>query len=158
MRLFSNFWSSSEASMLTCTSTFSRNLTRHTLYLVISMFFSSAEGRGIPDISAQALKIVFMFNKKPFICSGTSPSTPISASIISLLNDYLISTNRAPLGFLNPLLYGNLRQALNDITSGANPGCGTPGFSATRGWDPVTGLGTPDFLNLQALRDLMDIF
>ncbi|KAF8268811.1 peptidase S8/S53 domain-containing protein [Lactarius quietus] len=118
----------------------------------------NAEGRGIPDISAQALKIVFMFNKIPFICSGTSPSTPISASIISLLNDYLISTNRAPLGFLNPLLYGNLRQALNDITSGANPGCGTPGFSATRGWDPVTGLGTPDFLNLQALRDLMDIF
>ncbi|KAF8267808.1 peptidase S8/S53 domain-containing protein [Lactarius quietus] len=109
----------------------------------------NAEGRGIPDISAQALKIVFI---------DTSPSTPISASIISLLNDYLISTNRAPLGFLNPLLYCNLRQALNDITSGANPGCGTPGFSATRGWDPVTGLGTPDFLNLQALRDLMDIF
>jgi hypothetical protein len=32
---------------------------------------------------------------------------------------------------------------LNDITNGTNPGCGTAGFSAARGWDPVTGLGTP---------------
>ncbi|KAF8266419.1 subtilisin-like protein [Lactarius quietus] len=118
----------------------------------------NAQGRGIPDISAQALNVVVMTNKIFDTNNGTSNSTPISASIISLLNDYLISTDRAPLGFLNPLLYGNLRQAMNDITSGSNPGCNTPGFSAIGGWDPVTGLGTPDFLNLQTLRDLMDIF
>ncbi|KAF8258312.1 subtilisin-like protein [Lactarius quietus] len=118
----------------------------------------NARGRGIPDISAQALNVVYMLKKKSNINNGTSYSTPISASIISLLNDYLISTDRAPLGFLNPLLYSNLRQAMNDITSGSNPGCNTPGFSAIGGWDPVTGLGTPDFLNLQTLRDLMDIF
>ena len=29
----------------------------------------------------------------------------------------------------------------NDITSGGNQGCGTPGFAAVPGWDPVTGLG-----------------
>jgi hypothetical protein len=33
---------------------------------------------------------------------------------------------------------------LNDITNGTNPGCGTAGISAARGWDPVTGLGTPE--------------
>lgn len=32
-----------------------------------------------------------------------------------------------------------------DITSGSNPGCETRGFTATSGWDPVTGLGTPNF-------------
>ena len=35
--------------------------------------------------------------------------------------------------------------AFNDIVSGSNPGCGTSGFAATPGWDPVTGLGTPNF-------------
>lgn len=28
---------------------------------------------------------------------------------------------------------------LKDITNGTNPGCGTKGFSAVEGWDPVTG-------------------
>ncbi|KAF8267910.1 subtilisin-like protein [Lactarius quietus] len=115
-------------------------------------------GRGIPDISAQSLNYLYINRNTLSSADGTSAATPTAASIISLLNDYLLSTDRPPLGFLNPLLYDNLRQAMNDITSGSNPGCGTPGFSAIPGWDPVTGLGTPDFLNLQALRDLMDIF
>jgi tripeptidyl-peptidase-1 len=50
-------------------------------------------------------------------------------------------------GFLNPVLYAN-PNALNDITSGNNPGCGTQGFSAVNGWDPITGLGTPNFQKL----------
>ena len=32
-----------------------------------------------------------------------------------------------------------------DNSLGTNPGCGTKGFSAVPGWDPVTGLGTPNF-------------
>ena len=28
--------------------------------------------------------------------------------------------------------------AHNDITTGSNPGCGTNGFPATTGWDPVS--------------------
>ena len=57
--------------------------------------------------------------------------------IISLLNDFLNSTGRAYLGFLNPWLYRNGALSLNDIKSGFNPGCGTDGFEANAGWDPV---------------------
>ena len=61
-----------------------------------------------------------------------------ASSIFSLLNDYLISNGKPPLGFLNPLIYAaTSASAFNDITSGSNPGCGTNGFSAVRGWDPV---------------------
>merc|ERR1711865_772799 len=35
--------------------------------------------------------------------------------------------------------------AFNDVTKGSNPGCDTQGFPAAKGWDPVTGWGTPDF-------------
>jgi tripeptidyl-peptidase-1 len=27
----------------------------------------------------------------------------------------------------------------------ADPNCGSPGFQASKGWDPVTGLGTPNY-------------
>jgi hypothetical protein len=39
--------------------------------------------------------------------------------------------------------------SLNNVSSGSNPGCGTSGFSAVEGWDPVTSFGKPDFLKLQ---------
>lgn len=42
-------------------------------------------------------------------------------------------------------------EAFNDITTGNNPGCDTNGFLAEPGWDPVTGLGTPNFSKLLAL-------
>ena len=48
--------------------------------------------------------------------------------------------NETPLGFLNPWLYSDevlSIQGLNDIVRGSNPGCGTPGFEARAGWDPV---------------------
>lgn len=69
--------------------------------------------------------------------SGTSASSPTFASVIALINDELIAAGKSPLGFLNPWLYSTASDALNDITEGDNPGCGTDGFSATTGWDPV---------------------
>ncbi|KAI9451810.1 subtilisin-like protein [Lactarius psammicola] len=107
------------------------------------------KGRGIPDIAAQASRYIIIMNSNPFVVSGTSAAAPTMAGIISLLNDFLISQGKSPLGFLNPLLYGYAIRGFHDITSGTNPGCGTKGFSAIVGWDPVTGLGTPDFLELQ---------
>ena len=97
--------------------------------------------------------------------------TQTAAGVISLLNDFLISKGKSPLGFLNPLIYSTGGAGFNDITSGSNPGCGTSGFSAAKGWDPVserkiqfaggstyglpgqvTGMGTPDFQKLQDVR------
>jgi tripeptidyl-peptidase-1 len=65
--------------------------------------------------------------------------------VVSLLNDVRITAGFSPLGFLNPWLYSEGFKGLNDIVAGNNPGCDTQGFNATKGWDPVTGLGTPNF-------------
>ncbi|KAI9453247.1 subtilisin-like protein [Lactarius psammicola] len=112
-------------------------------------------GRGIPDISAQALRVFFVQNNMGVAADGTSCAVPIVAGIISLLNDYRLSTDRPPLGFLNPWLYSYGFAGIYDITSGSNPGCGTDGFPAIAGWDPVTGLGSPDFLALQYILHIM---
>ncbi|KAH9036795.1 subtilisin-like protein [Lactarius deliciosus] len=114
----------------------------------------NATSRGIPDISAQALGYPIFVKGVQHLGEGTSASTPVVASIISLLNDYLFSQGRPPLGFLNPWLYGTGKSGLTDIIEGSNPGCNTDGFSAIEGWDPVTGVGTPDFQRL--LRVLPD--
>ncbi|KAH8994686.1 subtilisin-like protein [Lactarius hatsudake] len=98
----------------------------------------NAISRGIPDISAQALRFPIILKGRERLVSGTSGSAPIVAGIISLLNDYLISQGKATLGFLNPWLYGTAMSGLTDITSGSNPGCNTDGFSAIEGWDPVS--------------------
>ncbi|KAH8983954.1 peptidase S8/S53 domain-containing protein [Lactarius hatsudake] len=110
-------------------------------------------GRGIPDISAQARMIPYFYKGEEVFAKGTSCSAPIVSGVISLLNDYRLSQGKPPLGFLNPWLYGGGLSGLNDIVSGSNPGCNTDGFSAIVGWDPVTGLGTPDFLRLMHILD-----
>lgn len=83
------------------------------------------------------------------LLDGTSASCPTTSSIISLVNDALIGAGKKPLGFLNPFLYSRGFAALNDITSGSAIGCNSSGFPAERGWDPVTGLGTPRFKDLK---------
>lgn len=105
-------------------------------------------GRGIPDVAAQANKFVIFFRGRAAHIGGTSAAAPTFAGFVSLLNDARIRAGKSPLGFLNPLIYSiNLLHtgAFNDITTGNNPGCGTTGFNATTGWDPVTGFGTPNF-------------
>jgi tripeptidyl-peptidase I len=86
-----------------------------------------------------------------YFFSLDSASAPIFASTIALLNAERLLGGKAPLGFLNPLLYGFPIDVVNDITSGSNPGCGTNGFPAKLGWDPATGLGTPNFLKMQGI-------
>lgn len=75
---------------------------------------------------------------------GTSASSPIFASLVNRIVEERIKVGKGRLGFINPTLYAN-PGVLNDITNGTNPGCGTLGFNATKGWDPVTGLGTPNY-------------
>lgn len=76
--------------------------------------------------------------------------------MVSIVNGARLELGKKPLGFLNPALYKLSDSFINDITSGSNkcaPGltsksasvCCTQGFQATKGWDPVTGLGSVDF-------------
>lgn len=51
------------------------------------------------------------------------------------------------MGFMNPVLYANTN-LMDDVSEGSNYGCGVEAFGAERGWDPVTGLGTPDYNKL----------
>ncbi|KAI0261747.1 family S53 protease-like protein [Gloeopeniophorella convolvens] len=109
----------------------------------------NTSGRGFPDVAALGVSVQIVWQGETGTVDGTSCASPIFASIVSLLNDRLIAAGKPVLGFLNPFLYSAAGQAaLNDITTGDNPGCNTNGFPATAGWDPVTGLGTPDFSKL----------
>ena len=67
-------------------------------------------------------------------------SAPTFGSIVNLINEQRIAAGKGPVGFINPALYAN-PQVMNDVTNGNNPGCGTNGFTAVQGWDPLTGLG-----------------
>ncbi|PBK94543.1 family S53 protease [Armillaria gallica] len=111
----------------------------------------NATGRGFPDVAAQGNNIEIVSGGRTGLVGGTS--CPIFASVISLINDRLIATGKPALGFLNPFLYAN-PNAFFDITNGDNPGCGTNGFPALAGWDPVAGLGTPNFAALLAAAGL----
>jgi len=108
-------------------------------------------GRAYPDVSALGTNYTVWVSGKRTLVDGTSASAPAFAAVIALLNDARLANNLPPLGFLNPLLYSKGISGLHDITTGKNPGCGTPGFNATVGWDPVTGLGTPNFTKLKEL-------
>ncbi|KIK68221.1 hypothetical protein GYMLUDRAFT_154174 [Collybiopsis luxurians FD-317 M1] len=110
-------------------------------------------GRGYPDVSAQGEKIQIFLSGEVASVKGTSASSPIFASIVALLNDELMSKGRSSLGFLNPWIYAH-PEAFHDIKSGSNPGCGTKGFPALEGWDPVTGVGSP---NYQAMRKALKL-
>jgi tripeptidyl-peptidase-1 len=101
-------------------------------------------GRGIPDVAANGDNIAVYDNGLFGLSGGTSASTPIFASIVTRINEERLRAGKKTVGFMNPTLYAH-PEVLNDITNGTNPGCWTEGFSAVPGWDPVTGLGTPNF-------------
>jgi tripeptidyl-peptidase-1 len=109
----------------------------------------NATGRAFPDVSAQGTDYPVINNGMTYpSVAGTSASCPVFAGIVGLINDARIAANKSPLGFLNPFLYTYGSLILNDISSGNNPGCGTKGFSAAAGWDPVTGNGTPNYVKM----------
>ncbi|KAH8889041.1 subtilisin-like protein [Thozetella sp. PMI_491] len=101
-------------------------------------------GRGFPDMATISTNVAVVYLNRTLAISGTSAGPPIFGSMITLLNEERLHAGKPPIGFLNPLMYAH-PEMFNDITDGSNPGCGTDGFQAARGWDPVTGLGTPDY-------------
>lgn len=71
--------------------------------------------------------------------------------MITLINEQRIKAGKGTVVFLNPVVYSN-PGAMNDIKIGGNRGCGTSGFRAVTAWDPVTGLGIPNY------SKLLDVF
>ncbi|KAI9755282.1 MAG: Phospholipase D1 [Chaenotheca gracillima] len=122
-------------------------------------------GRGFPDVAAQGSNFHVVDQGDEILVGGTSASAPTFAALVSLLNSARADNRRPPLGFLNPWLYSTGRRGLTDITKGGSKGCtGTDqysglhfppvpgaGWNATKGWDPVTGYGTPNFQELLRL-------
>jgi len=122
----------------------------------ISQF--NSKGRGYPDVAAMGHNYEEVIGGQTYQVSGTSAASPVFAGMISLINGLRLSQGKSSLGFINPSLYSNAAD-FHDITSGTNNCCaGAPGsatcckygFTATTGWDPTTGLGTPDFGKLAA--------
>ncbi|CAK7275494.1 hypothetical protein SEPCBS119000_006718 [Sporothrix epigloea] len=104
-------------------------------------------GRGYPDVSAIGDYFLIFWEGKWVYTGGTSLSAPLWGAMLNLVNEERIAHSKRPVGFVNPVLYAN-PGVFNDITVGSNPGCGTDGFPAAKGWDPVTGLGTPNYHRL----------
>jgi tripeptidyl-peptidase-1 len=110
-------------------------------------------GRAIPDISMSSYNFIVFITS--FFCavSGTSASSPIVAGMISQANAKRAAAGKANLGFVNPLLYAN-PAVFNDVINGKNNCTAMPqfccdqGFQAAPGWDPTTGLGSPDMARL----------
>ncbi|KAA1474733.1 family S53 protease [Dentipellis sp. KUC8613] len=110
-------------------------------------------GRGYPDVSTRAVLVDVVIAGEFKQINGTSASTPMMASVAALLNDELIAAGKPVLGFMNPFIYAN-KDAFTDIVNGSNPGCNTNGFSATQGWDAITGVGTPLYPKLRSALGL----
>ncbi|OBZ72772.1 Aorsin [Grifola frondosa] len=118
---------------------------------VTSANYNTSGSRAYPDIALNGAKYLTAVLGDWYPIYGTSASTPASAAILSAINDARLAAGKGPIGFINPIIYSSgFQGAFNDITKGANPGCGTDGFSAHPGWDPVTGMGTVNFSKLLA--------
>merc|ERR1711874_322501 len=118
-----------------------------------SSYFKSGN-RAYPDVAAMGNN--FLIYMDAFgggsTVGGTSASSPTFAGVAAYLNDLSYQKKGKPLGFLNPLLYQMHEaspNAFTDVISGDNKctefGCfaSCKGYQAAKGWDPVTGLGTP---------------
>ncbi len=105
--------------------------------------------RGIPDVSADedsATGLIGYVSGQWFPIGGNT-SAALWAGLEAIANQMA----KHPLGFINPGLYklaasATYHQDFHDITQGnnGNPQAGVKGYSAAPGWDPVTGLGTPN--------------
>jgi len=127
-------------------------LTLHPPPFTSAQFNNSGKVRGFPDLAANGANYVVGIDGQFELVFGTSCSSPVVGSMITLINDARLAAGKGPVGFLNPSIYSpNFTSAFNDITSGGNQGCGTAGFTATTGWDPVTGVGTPNLTKLMPL-------
>jgi len=99
--------------------------------------------RGVPDVAGDAdpeTGYNIRVDSQNMVVGGTSAVAPLWAGLIAILNQQM----NTKLGFVNPQLYAmNQSAGFHDITKGNNGA-----MSAKPGWDPCTGLGSPDGLGL----------
>jgi len=102
--------------------------------------------RNGPDVAAES-NFDFYFCSDQQGCGtglgGTSFAAPMWAGYLALANQQAVAKGQPTLGFINPALYqiglsGSYTTDFHDITSGSN------GYSATTGYDLVTGWGSPN--------------
>jgi kumamolisin len=103
-------------------------------------------GRGVPDVSGDAdpnTGYNILVDGENEVVGGTSAVAPLWAALVARINQQI----GKPIGFLNPVIYAKAVEAsgFHDITQGNNGA-----FSAAAGWDPCTGLGSPDGVPLEA--------
>jgi subtilase family serine protease len=108
--------------------------------------------RGVPDVagSADPLSGLAFYRAGTWsLASGTSASVPLWAGLIAIADQMA----NHPLGFINPAIYkvaesSNYTRDFHDITTGNNnvaePNGIVTGYTATQGWDAITGWGTPN--------------
>jgi kumamolisin len=100
-------------------------------------------GRGVPDIAGDAdpsSGYYITVDGQNQVVGGTSAVAPLWAGLIALLNEHL----GTPAGFINPKLYAMPEATFHDIVTGNNDDSNLGYYSAKAGWDPCTGLGSPD--------------
>jgi kumamolisin len=115
--------------------------------------------REVPDVAADADPITgtsFVSDGSVEAGNGTSLATPIWAGFTALMDEYLRSNGQSPIGFANPIYYRLAADSslspspFHDVTIGGNVF-----YRAGPGYDPVTGLGSPDVAALT--QDILDI-
>ncbi len=103
--------------------------------------------RNVPDIAGEA-NFDFYVCADQSGCSsgwgGTSFAAPMWAGFMALVNQQAIANGNPALGFVNPAIYNigvgsGYSAAFHDITSGGNGG-----YTAVKGYDLVTGWGSPN--------------
>lgn len=109
-----------------------------------NVFNNTGKARAFPDVSSIGLKVATVWLNQTYGVGGTSASAPIFGGIITLLNEERVAVGKKPIGFLYPVMYAH-PEMFHDVTNGSNLGCGTNGFPTAPGWDPITGLGTPNY-------------
>src|SRR5581483_8439048 len=112
--------------------------------------------RGLPDVSGNAdpsTGLAMYEHGSWSTAGGTSASAPMWAALVAIANQMAGHA----LGFINPALYkvaasARYQQDFHDIVIGNNSvsgqGVQVEGYNAVPGWDAITGLGTPNAVNL----------
>ncbi len=100
------------------------------------------DGRGIPDVSGNAIDYRILQHGEIKYAKGTSLVAPLWAGLIARLNQ----AKGKRVGFLNPILYDH-PEVCTDITTGHNdirPRRRPRQYQAGPHWDAATGLGVPN--------------